>query len=406
MSSTPAGGPGQIPALILGNGITALGVQRILADAGLPYFSVETDDPFVTRSRYFRPLSPDGERAAPDRLQTWLSGLSLARAVLIPCADAWVRAVSELPPELRDRYPASVASPDTIQRLVDKGRFAEILSELGLPHPRSRSVSSEAELRAVLADGFEAAFLKPRDSGSFFRVFGQKAFRAGSADELAGRLAEVREHGLEVIVQEYVPGPPSNHLFIDGFRDRKGVIRALFARRRLRMYPPLFGNSSSMKSVAVREVRDAADQLTGLLEHVEYRGVFSAEFKQDAKDGKFKLLEINTRPWWYVEFAARCGVDVCTMAYRDALGQPVESVETYRTGVECVYPYMDYFVCRELLRSGTISLGEWIRSWSGAVQPVFRRDDPWPAVRATAGILSGKVRGAWRGSSSLASKAN
>ena len=396
MTSTPPGGPGAVPALILGNGITALGVQRILADAGIPYFSIERQDPFVTRSRHYRPLPRAGEQPAPDDLANWLAGLPAPRAVLVPCADVWVRAVAELRPELRDRYPASVASSDAIERLIDKGRFADTLAELRVPHPRSRSVRSESELRAVLADGFEAAFLKPRDSASFFRAFGQKAFRAESADELAGLLAEARRHGLEVIVQEYVSGPPSNHVFIDGFRDRKGVVRALFARRRLRMYPPLFGNSSSMKSVAVQKVREAAEHLTGVLDHVGYRGVFSAEFKQDAKDGRFKLLEINTRPWWYVEFAARCGVDVCSMAYRDALAEPVESVETYRTGVECVYPYMDYFACRELLRSGELSLGDWLRSWVGAVQPVFRRDDPWPAVRATAGILSGKVRGAWR----------
>ena len=396
MTSTRRGGPGAVPALILGNGITALGVQRILADSGIPYFSAEREDPFVTRSRHYCPVPGVAEQPAPDELGTWLAGVPAARAVLIPCADVWVRAVSELRAELRDRYPASVASPDAIERLVDKGRFAETLTEVGVPHPRSRSVSSESELRSVLADGFEAAFLKPRDSASFFRAFGQKAFRAGSADELTQLLAEARRHGLEVIVQEYVSGPPSSHVFIDGFRDRKGVVRALFARRRLRMYPPLFGNSSSMKSVAVQEVREAAEHLTGLLDHVGYRGVFSAEFKQDARDGRFKLLEINTRPWWYVEFAARCGVDVCSMAYRDALAEPVESVESYRTGVECVYPYMDYFACRELLRSGELSLGEWLRSWIGAVQPVFRRDDPWPAVRATAGILSGKVRGAWR----------
>ena len=406
MSSTPRCGPGDVPALILGNGITALGVQRILADARLPYFSVENDDPLVLRSRYYHPLSHAGEKAAPDNLETWLSELSLARAVVIPCADAWVRAVANLSPELRDRFPASIASPDAIESLVDKGRFAETLMELGVPHPRSRSVRSAAELHAALADGFKEAFLKPRDSGSFFQVFGQKAFRAADPDELAGRLAEVRNHGLEVIVQEYVPGPASNHVFVDGFRDRNGVIRTLFARRRLRMFPPLFGNSTFMKSVPVEEVREAAESLAGLLVHVDYRGVFSAEFKQDATDGRFKLLEVNTRPWWYVEFAARCGVDVCSMAYRDALGKPVESVDSYRTGATCVYPYMDYFACRELLMAGELSPGEWIRSWSGAVQPVFRRDDPWPAVRATAAILSGRARSAQRVASGSSSKAD
>ena len=93
------------------------------------------------------------------------------------------------------------------------------------------------------------------------------------------------------------------------------------------------------------------------------------------------------RPWWYVDFAARCGVDVCSMAYRDALDQPVPHVQSYRTGVACVYPYPDYFACRELMRTGDLSLGDWVRSWIGAVQPVLRWDDPWPAVRASAGIL-------------------
>jgi predicted ATP-grasp superfamily ATP-dependent carboligase len=377
---------------VLGQGITVLGVQRILAAAGIPYFIVERDDPFVTRSRFYRPLPEESPGQEPLDLETWLSGLALERAVLLPCSDRWVSAVAGLASELRERFPSSTATTGTLDLLIDKGRFAGALDDLEIPHPRSRTVTSEAELAGALDEGWNEGFLKPRDSGRFFAEYGVKAFRAGSASELAERLGTLTAAGHGVIVQEYVPGPPSNHIFIDGFRDRSGRIRALFARRRLRMYPPWFGNSTFMRSVPIDEVKEAAEHLDRLLAHTRYRGVFSAEFKRDADDGRYKLLEVNTRPWWYVEFAARCGVDVCSMAYRDALEEPVRDVASYRTGATCVYPYMDYFACRELRRTGDLTAGDWIRSWASSSQPVFRLSDPWPAVRATAGILSGRIR--------------
>ena len=92
----------------------------------------------------------------------------------------------------------------------------------------------------------------------------------------------------------------------------------------------------SMQSVPLSEVAPAAESLTALLDRLAYRGVFSAEFKKDSRDGQFKILEINARPWWYVEFASRCGVDVCTMSYRDALDLPVTSVTDYQAGRRCM----------------------------------------------------------------------
>ncbi|MEJ2482912.1 MAG: hypothetical protein P8049_07305 [Gemmatimonadota bacterium] len=381
------------PALVFGNGITALGVQRILAAAGIPYYTVDRTDPLVLRSRHYRALPATAGDPVPEGLAGWLQGLPLERAVLLPCSDIWVSSVAGLGPEVGARFPSSVADQTAIDRLVDKARFGETLARLEVPHPRSEIVETKDDLESVLETGFEGAFLKPRDSARFFRRFRCKAFRAETPDELASRLEQVADAGLGVIAQEYIPGPPSNHYFIDGFRDASGTVRALFARRRLRMYPPAFGNSTLMRSVAITEVAGAAESLQRLLAELRYRGVFSAEFKLDPRDQRFKLLEVNTRPWWYVDFAARCGVDVCSMAYRNALGGAVETVESYRIGVECVYPYMDLSACLALRRAGELSLTEWARSWIGAQQPVFRWDDPWPAIAAVADLVGGKLSG-------------
>lgn len=82
-----------------------------------------------------------------------------------------------------------------------------------------------------------------------------------------------------------------------------------------------------------------------------------------------------------MEFAARCGMDVCTMAYHDALGRPVPSVDRYRTGRTLVQPYYDAQACLGAYREGELPLRRILGSWLGADVPTFAWDDPMPALR-------------------------
>lgn len=116
-----------------------------------------------------------------------------------------------------------------------------------------------------------------------------------------------------------------------------------------------------------------------LLGALRYRGVFDAEFKFDERDRLFKILEVNTRPYAYIGFAATCGVDLVAMAYRDALSLPVEPVAEYRVGRYYFYPADDRVVGCWLIREGKLTAWSWARSWLGAYQPIFSWDDPLPA---------------------------
>jgi predicted ATP-grasp superfamily ATP-dependent carboligase len=160
--------------------------------------------------------------------------------------------------------------------------------------------------------------------------------------------------------------------------DRNGEIKTRFARRWLRKYPSDFGESCLAVSVALEDVRDAveiADHVIGLM---PYRGVFSVEFKEGATDGRYRVLEVNARPWWYVGFTCEAGVDVCEMTYRDALEQPVGEVRSYREGLYVVYPELHWQANRLLPageREGTLAM---LRRWASAVQPIFSWSDPGP----------------------------
>jgi predicted ATP-grasp superfamily ATP-dependent carboligase len=298
-----------------------------------------------------------------------------------------VRAVASLPAELNERYPSCLAPLPALDILMDKARFGETLARLELPHPLTRPVAKATDLDSVPDEVLEHSFLKPTDSQTFFARYRVKAFPLSGRAEAVHQLNTCVADGFGLVLQEYVPGPPTHHYFVDGFVDRGGTNRALFVRQRLRMFPLDFGNSTLMVSVPRADVGDAPDTLARLFEDIHYRGIFSAEFKRDAKDGRFKLLEINARPWWYVEFAARCGVRVCEMAVRDALGEPIETVDRYVVGRRCAYPYYDLAAVRAERAAGRLSLLNGIRSWIGAVQPVFRWSDPMPAVGAVAAMI-------------------
>jgi D-aspartate ligase len=391
------GGPHEPEVLVLGTGVEALGTIRSLGRRGIRSYVHGTPRcRFLERSRFYRAL-PETEALPPPQIERLLSRVQARSLVLLPCADPWVLAVAALPAAWRDRFPSCVAPAETICTLVDKGRLAHALAQHGVPHPWTCAISRPADLDRLAAAAFDgAAFLKPRLSHAFQQRFGVKGFRFRDRAEATQRAAEALDAGLEVVVQEYIPGPPSCHYFVDGFKDRQGRTRALFARRRLRMYPPQLGNSSALVSVALGEVEPALERLDGLLTALAYRGAFSAELKRDPRDGVLKLLEVNVRPWWYVEFAAQAGVDVPLMIYRDALGQDPGDTREYRVGLRLVYPEFDRRACAELFRRGELGGWQWARSWLGARQPLLVHDDPWPAVADAAERLLGLARRATR----------
>lgn len=371
-----------IPVLALGTGITLLGVLRILGEDGAQVLALPDADPTTRHSRWFHPAPAALAGLTPDRLAGALSQVAEG-TVLMPCSDAWVLAVAGLPESLRQRFPACVAPAEAIATLVDKARFRAVLERLALPHPRTRALAGLGEFDALPDAALASAFLKPADSQGFFARFRVKAFPVAGREETRRHLAECVESGFAMMLQEYIPGPPTSHYFVDGFVDRSGVVRARFARQRLRMFPADFGNSTLMVSVPPEQVADALRTLDALLADLHYRGIFSAEFKRDARDGRFNLIEVNARPWWYVEYAARCGVDVCALAVQDALGRPVTTIERYALGRRCAYPSYDWSAVRE----AHVGLGAALRDWLGAVQPVFKWNDPRPSLHEAAGTL-------------------
>ena len=163
--------------------------------------------------------------------------------------------ISRLRPDLRDRFPASIAPTDVLRRLTDKARFAETLAELDIPHPRTTLLRDIRVLDSVPDEAIATSFLKPANSGRFSAIYHVKAMRPQNRAQAQALVSEAAGRGLELMLQEFIPGPPTLHCFVDGFMDRKGRVCGMLARRRIRMFPADFGNSTFTETIPLDGVR-------------------------------------------------------------------------------------------------------------------------------------------------------
>ncbi len=371
------------PALILGSSLTALGVLRSLGRAGIPTYSLCGPQELPAKSRWYRPAPRQGKQIPdPEELPEYLRGLPAERMVLIPCSDDWARAVGYLSEDLKSQFPAAVADGRVIDLMTDKWLFAQLLERENIPHPTTLRVGSLEELAALPEASFENMFLKPLDSQTFSARSGTKAYELTGRDHALQIMRAMQADGagaFPILLQEFIPGPASSYYLVDGFVDSGGCTRAVIARRRHRQYPIPFGNSTLSETIACAQVEEPIHQLSRIWKATGYRGIFDAEFKSDPRDGGYKLVEINPRPWWFVEFASRCGVELCRMAYLDALGLPVANTSEYPVGRRCVYMLYD-FNSHRATDPGLAGFARWVRSLRKTEDIVYCGDDPHPAI--------------------------
>ncbi|MGY3232269.1 D-aspartate ligase [Luteibacter sp. HA06] len=384
-------GDERVPAIVMGRGPTALGILRSLQMAGIPAYVACPAGDIVTHSRWFRPTPGavpwDGQPG--EHALAALRAMPLEKAVIIAGADDAALWLADLPSsDLGERFLVSTSSRDAQSLLQDKAVFAGYLAAAHIPHPRTYRIASLEDIDAIPFATMDRVFIKPVNSQRFSDVTGVKGIWVDRPEALREAWARLHAQGFSLMAQEYVPGPASEHFFVDGFRGANGAYGGVFARRRLRMSPPDFGNSSCCHSVPLAILPEAIRQLRRLLDGLDYRGIFSAEFKRDPRDGVYRIIEVNTRAWTYVEFAARCGMNVCEMAWQDAQGLPVtRATADYPEGVACVDLYHDIPTVLALRKRQRLPWLRVLGQWASAQLHTFRWDDPQPAIAFVRGIL-------------------
>jgi D-aspartate ligase len=375
----------RIPAIVLGGGaITGLGAIRSLGRTGVTVYYMDEKKSEAIHSKYCKKyfIFPEiGHNK--DKLKSVLLKLedTIGDAVLFPASDSYAICLPSLIDELNSYY-LPAPEREVIEILINKRRFYESLMEKKIPHPMTYFPENLEALKKISRDISYPIFIKPYFSQPFSERFHKKGFVANSERDLLGYFTLMNRLKIDVMIQEIILGPPTDHIFLDGYADRNSNPKAFFARRRLRMWPLAFGNSSLCVSISASEVNSLKETLFRYLKSIRYHGIFSAELKKDNRDGLLKLLEINSRTSaWFNTLSAKCGINIMLVAYLDVIGRDTTYSEDYEAGVKWVFLKDDLRSAMRMVLKGDLSIREWISSLFGKKDYVlYAKDDLRPCV--------------------------
>ena len=315
------------------------------------------------------------------------------RPVLFYGTDWDLLMVSRRRERLATAFRFVIPDAELVERLVDKHRFAALAEEAELPVPPSRRVAA-----GVAAGDVDLRFpliVKPvtRQIATWEAAGGKgKGVRVDDPAALRHLLDRLAHAGVDVLVQELIPGPEtcieSHHAYVDA----TGAIAGEFTGRKIRTHPRVHGYSTAVEITAQRDVAELGREV---LATIGLRGVAKLDFKR-GPDGALHLLEINPRFNLWHHPGALAGVNIPALAFADAVGLPRPAPATARAGVCWCHVARD----ARARRAEGIPLGAWLR-WIGSCQAKsgLALDDPAPTVRGTAARAASrlaKLRGAGR----------
>jgi predicted ATP-grasp superfamily ATP-dependent carboligase len=125
-----------------------------------------------------------------------------------------------------------------------------------------------------------------------------------------------------------------------------------------------------------------AEQSRQLLRSLNYRGFCAIEYKWDARDGTYRLMEINPRTASGNQLAIDAGVDFPWIGYRYLTGT-LDQEDTpigFRRGVKLVNEGWDVQAYLALRKTEKLSFWKWLASLRGAKPAIWAWNDPLPSL--------------------------
>ena len=384
------------PAIVIGSGVVSLGVINDLTADGVPVVHISPKDHDIAlRSRW--PIEKVLLQANQDLVDALMKVLTERASdwhggCLIPTIDPTIRVVSKQNVLLRQRYKTTIQNWCTLQRLVDKAELYKTAASLNVSIPAILSPGELDNWPEWVESVDFPLIVKPVQTPEFFKVFGVKALQANNVAELRRHLSSVRFHDLEVMVSEIVPGDPQNLVSYRCYRDGQGEVRAEMCTQKIRSHPPDFGVGLVHRTIPM--ISKLREDTQKLLDSYDFHGFSNTEYKLDAVDGKYKLMEINPRPVNCQRLFRKAGINFAKIIYDDATGNPLRANYSYRTDVYGIYNSADLYHIRRFFRQGLKGIIEFLSPYARIKKVLFLPPirDFGPFKYEMKRILFGKVK--------------
>ena len=380
----------QFDAVVLGDGLNALGVLRSLGKRGLRLALVSRSATGIARYSRFTEkhvVLPDYKYDAGEvavRL-----GAQSTKPVLFLTEELDVVDCLVDPASWQESFTTHFYTPDVASALITKSGFDGLARSAGAPVPKTITLPGLERPSEIESLEFPL-IVKPvardeRYSGRF-----EKAYLIENPRELDQLLSAVLDLAIPLVLQEWIPGQDSDIYFNFVFLDGSGELCNSFVGQKILCWPPQVGGTASC--VAAPKFHDELTSITLKFAHdIGFRGLLGMEYKRDERNGQFLMIEPTVyRTDYQHEISALSGADLLFSAYKACLGA--------HRSVASKYERQRYWVDFPAARHSASMNGRAIEQVSGLrrADAYFRLSDPLPGMVYYGRYMRKKFENAFR----------
>lgn len=243
------------------------------------------------------------------------------KILLIGTNDNYVKLIAENRSALEEYYIFNYPDIQIVNHLLVKEEFYEIYQNMGLDMPKTllyhcnqgdhiHKIQEQIEQYPII--------IKPSDGVEYHHLETtlDKVYKVHDEKELENVILKIEQAGYKknLIIQEFIPGDDSalfDSIFYVG-KNKKAQL-ATFAQIGLQEHTPTgIGNCTVLVNGFSEHgyPEELIHRLKDFLEKIGYQGFAEFDMKYDARDGKYKVLEINPRQSRSGYYVAACGYNL------------------------------------------------------------------------------------------------
>lgn len=274
----------------------SLGIVRHLGQLGARVSVVASaKDSLVCRSRYCQETVFSTAPTIEGFVEATLQAVHRKHYdLVIPVSYPMTLALARHRSQLIHYTHLELVESNTIELAGNKVKMTELAGKIGVPAPRSFAPASPDEINSGLCELTFPIVIKPRKESPGHPPVRYARNRGELQKLLAGESFSESEAPL---LQEFILGRGCG--FFATYQ--KGVCKRVFMHRRVREYPASGGVSSCAESFYDPKLEAYGRRM---LDALEWHGVAMVEFRQDSRDGDYKLMEVNPKFWGLARLGA------------------------------------------------------------------------------------------------------
>ena len=378
------------PAIIFGLSETGLAIGRSLSKSGVKVYGISYSKEIGYYSKYiharvFRHPEENNDLALGE-LKSFCESLN-EKPVMFIASDVYLMLYAHNQDFFDKYFLHNLPGKDLILGIQDKYTQYKMALKANINVPKTVFTDLNKPIKTQVEGLIYPVFIKARDVNIWrVKVSGsKKGFVINNEEQLIEKLKFFNKQSVPVIVQEIIQSKDDKNTKISVFIDKQGNTKLAFTLKKIHQNPIHFGIAACAQSIKDEKLMQIG---TKLFNAINYRGVGSAEFKYDERDGKTKLIEINSRYWQQNALADFCGMNFPLMDYLCATNQEVLKIEKFDTGKKYLNLFSSYQSFKQYRKVNELTFKRWINDISGKKTiAFFHLDDSYIIYRTLRRVI-------------------